>query len=88
MRQWLFDFEFFINFQSFHRPYWANLNVNACYEGKADEGEKLHHKPKIEYVGSFLAKESVKIAEEYNREDNYFAHPPEVSIFSLRNSVD
>ena len=65
-------------FQSFHRPYWQNLSVNQCYEGKADEGEKLHHKPMIEYVGSILAEEAAKIADEYNREDHYYAHSAEV----------
>ena len=51
--------------------------MNSSYEGKADEGEKLHHKPKIEYVGSILAKEAAKIADEYNRDDHYLFHTPE-----------
>ena len=66
--------------QSFQRPYWQNLSVNQVYEGEGaeGEGEKRHHKPKIEYVGSILATEAAKIADEYSREDNYFAHSAEV----------
>ena len=58
--------------------------MNLSYEGKADEGEKLHHKPNIEYVGSILAKEAAKIAEEYNRDDHYLFHTPESNILKSR----
>ena len=62
--------------------------MNSSYEGKADEGEKLHHKPKIEYVGSILAKEAAKIADEYNRDDHYLFHTPESKIFEKRMNKD
>ena len=62
--------------------------MNSSYEGKADEGEKLHHKPKIEYVGSILAKEAAKIADEYNRDDHYLFHTPESKIFEKRINKD
>ena len=45
----------------------------------------MHHKPKIEYVGSILAKEAAKIADEYNRDDHYLFHTPESKI--LKNEI-